>query len=599
MNLLAEIPGLAETRAAALQRLLDSRSAAGHWEGHLSTSALATATALAALALYRSDPAGTDHQDADDERLFRATKWLTDHQNHDGGWGDTSNSPSNISTTVLGWAALAITPAKSQAVADAECRAEAWLRHCAADTSAPVLAPVIQQRYGTDKTFSVPILTMARLCGRWTDAAWREIPALPLELSILPRWLFAFLRMPVVSYALPALIALGLVRHVRGKPQGLWRHVRQTAIAPALRILDSICPPSGGFLEATPLTSFVLMSLVGAGQAHLEVARKGAAFLRQSQRADGGWPIDTNLATWLTTLAVNALGTQAQALVSPAVRSWLRDQQSRRLHPYTGAAPGGWAWTDLSGGVPDADDTAGALLALRTLSGDTTDAESVAAAVAGCRWLMGLQNADGGVATFCRGWGHLDFDRSSPDITAHAIRAVEAWRGTAGFDADRFLRRARAFLQAAQRPEGCWIPLWFGNQERPDQTNPIYGTARVLRALPPDSAAGKRAVQWLLQSQNADGSFGHECASGRGSSGSACGNTGTIEETALALSALARVPSPQAAAAIVPALRWLVARTDAGRNWPAAPLGLYFARLWYYEELYPILFSVEALLAIP
>ena len=36
-------------------------------------------------------------------------------------------------------------------------------------------------------------------------------------------------------------------------------------------------------------------------------------------------------------------------------------------HPYTGAAPGGWAWTDLPGGVPDADDTPGALLALVAL----------------------------------------------------------------------------------------------------------------------------------------------------------------------------------------------------------------------------------------
>jgi len=38
---------------------------------------------------------------------------------------------------------------------------------------------------------------------------------------------------------------------------------------------------------------------------------------------------------------------------------WLLDQQHRVEHPYTHAAPGGWAWTDLSGGVPDADDTSG------------------------------------------------------------------------------------------------------------------------------------------------------------------------------------------------------------------------------------------------
>src|SRR6266436_6288752 len=47
-----------------------------------------------------------------------------------------------------------------------------------------------------------------------------------------------------------------------------------------------------------------------------------------------------------------------------AIQGWLLRQQYRVEHPYTHAAPGGWAWTDLPGGVPDADDTAGAVLAL-------------------------------------------------------------------------------------------------------------------------------------------------------------------------------------------------------------------------------------------
>jgi hypothetical protein len=39
------------------------------------------------------------------------------------------------------------------------------------------------------------------------------------------------------------------------------------------------------------------------------------------------------------------------------------------------------------------------------------------------RWLLDLQNGDGGIPTFCRGWGALPFDRSAPDLTAHALRA--------------------------------------------------------------------------------------------------------------------------------------------------------------------------------
>src|SRR5690606_29187907 len=83
-------------------------------------------------------------------------------------------------------------------------------------------------------------------------------------------------------------------------------------------------------------------------------------FLIRSMRADGSWPIDTNLATWGTTLACKALGT-----MDAPVRQWLLEQQYQHVHPFTNAAPGGWAWTDLPGGVPDADDTAGALGALK------------------------------------------------------------------------------------------------------------------------------------------------------------------------------------------------------------------------------------------
>ena len=86
-------------------------------------------------------------------------------------------------------------------------------------------------------------------------------------------------------------------------------------------------------------------------------------------RPDGSWPIDTNLATWVTTLSINALaaaGELDQLDRKDELRDWLLKQQYKKRHPYTGADPGGWAWTDLPGGVPDADDTPGAILAMLT-----------------------------------------------------------------------------------------------------------------------------------------------------------------------------------------------------------------------------------------
>jgi squalene-hopene/tetraprenyl-beta-curcumene cyclase len=306
-------------------------------------------------------------------------------------------------------------------------------------------------------------------------------------------------------------------------------------------------------------------------------------------RPDGSWPIDTNLATWLTTLSINAL----QHLLPPANReslaAWLLRQQNRVVHPYTGAAPGGWAWTDLSGGVPDADDTSSALVALHALG--VRNAEVLAAASLGVRWLLDLQNRDGGIPTFCRGWGRLPFDRSSNDITAHALQAWSAWRSSlpAGDQArvDAAIGRAVSFLERTQRADGSWTPLWFGNQHAVDEENPVYGTARVLlgtRQACPDSPAVARAAAWLLAAQNDDGGWG-------GTSGV----PSTIEETSLATSALAGWPDADAVAAVSRGAEWLSRTTRCGVETPASPIGLYFARLWYFESLYPLIFPVDAL----
>jgi squalene-hopene/tetraprenyl-beta-curcumene cyclase len=280
------------------------------------------------------------------------------------------------------------------------------------------------------------------------------------------------------------------------------------------------------------------------------------------------------------------------------MREWLLGQQSTQEHPFTHAAPGAWAWTPLSGGVPDADDTSGALLALRRLG--SQDPRALAAAAAGGRWLMGVQNRDGGVPTFCRGWGTLPFDRSTPEITAHALQAWSAWHAEYDSGLQREVRaaaqRALTFLATTQRDDGTWIPLWFGNENAPGEDNPAYGTARVLLGLNSALCLGevraaecrRRAVDWLLDAQNADGGWG-----GSGAVPS------SIEETGVVLAALrhsvAEGGESLTSESAARGARWLIDATLDGREATAAPLGLYFARLWYYEELYPLVFSLAGL----
>ena len=333
-----------------------------HWEGKLSTSALSTATAV--MALQQVCNAGRTAADyslkADFAALIRGgLSWLAEHQNDDGGWGDTVKSLSNISTTMLAHAVFNAT-GTSDEFSDQVENAKQYI-----DEKGGV--PAVVARYGKDKTFSVPILTHCALAGL---VNWEEVTALPFELACLPAKFYSTIRLPVVSYALPALIAIGQVKHHhRPSWNPIVRFIRNLAVKKSLLVLDRIQPPNGGFLEAAPLTSFVTMSLAGKGLADHVVVKRAVSFLCESVRLDGSWPIDTNLATWTTTLSINALKDHVTDALRPGLSKWLLDQHYKEVHPFTNAAPGGWAWTDLPGGVPDADDTSGAMLAVMQLRG--------------------------------------------------------------------------------------------------------------------------------------------------------------------------------------------------------------------------------------
>ena len=557
--------------AGARAALLAECRPEGCWVGELSHSALATATAVSALCL-----AGRERHGA---LVSRGVAWLAGDQNPDGGWGDTPDSPSNPSTTLLAAAALRLAGPAGLSVAAAG--AERFLA-ARLGPPGPSRAQALCALYGADRTFAAPILANGALAGA---AAWADVPSLPLELACLPRaWLRAA-RLHVVSYALPALIAVGELVHARRPPRSLvLRLLRDTAARPALRLLERIQPAGGGYLEAVPLTSFVVMSLAGAGRGAAPVVERGLAFLERSARACGAWPIDVNLSCWLTTMAVAAL--DGGVPDAQRTRRWLLAAQHTRPHPCTGAPPGGWAWTDLPGGVPDVDDTAGALLALRRL-GEPGDSPAVRA---GVQWLLGRQNRDGGWPTFCRGWGRLPFDRSAPDLTAHAVRALSAWphapwRARAGGAVGRGLN----CLRRCRRADGAWVPLWFGNQHAQDAQSPVYGTARVLAALQDLGLGGtpeaRRGAAFLAAAQGEDGAW-------------PCGPPGapaTIEETALAVGALCQAAQPEGLQAAGRGALWLAARVLDGALERPAPIGLYFARLWYSERLYPVIWTAGAL----
>src|SRR6185436_14267711 len=86
--------------ATARADLMAALSPEGHWIGRLSSSALSTATALSAMSLMAPRIADAGRRAAIERLRGPALRWLSHGQNADGGWGDTDQSRSNISTTM-------------------------------------------------------------------------------------------------------------------------------------------------------------------------------------------------------------------------------------------------------------------------------------------------------------------------------------------------------------------------------------------------------------------------------------------------------------------------------------------------------------------
>ena len=671
-----------ETLQSARRALLAARTPAGQWEGDIPGGAFATAAAVFALHQYRlacNDDAAVRATDAQSSKLVRqGLGWLALNQNADGGWGETVESGSDVGSTALCWAAFTADSTTATGYSSAVAAAEAWLARAAGNLEPERLARAIADRYGTDPTLSVPILALCAVAGRLgpPPRAWRLVPQLPFERAVLPG--LNGNRLPVAHHALPAFLAVGLVRHVHLPTKNpVARAARAAARGRALRRIEQSPAGTAGASGAAPLTGFVVASLCAAGHVDSPAVRQGTDLLLRAARDDGSWPVETNLATRVTTLAVNALLTtgsesahtpkpprgSTERTESPAapprdpppdlsgadsaqIRDWLL-----RQHPTdVPGTPAGWAQSDVPGSVPDADDTAGALLALKHLGGrieranpidptasdgaDTAaglralrrhfdaDEPTRAAAAAGVRWLLDRQGADGGIPV----------DPSGSDLTAHALRAWRAWGPELPPDLQARVREASLaavrYLVAQQRPGGSWLPLWFGSQRHPNGENPTYGTARVLRAafsvplrdaLPLNwTAAVRKGVEWLLSAQNTDGGWG-----------GGAGIPPSVEETALAAESLANVlshdrtvrsgidterddewtifhkmdevvldgegESERVTAAVERAATWLVERTRRGREFPPAPIGRTAAGLWYVERLYPLAFTVAAL----
>jgi squalene-hopene/tetraprenyl-beta-curcumene cyclase len=129
-------------------------------------------------------------------------------------------------------------------------------------------------------------------------------------------------------------------------------------------------------------------------------------------------------------------------------------------------------------------------------------------------WLVGMQSSDGGFAAFDADnttyyLNRIPFadhgallDPPTSDVTARVVTVLARVGRPQDSEA---LDRAIVYLRQQQEADGSWFGRWG--------TNYIYGTWSVLTALAqahvgPDDPAVRRAVDWLKQRQNSDGGWG-------------------------------------------------------------------------------------------
>ncbi|SDZ09267.1 squalene-hopene/tetraprenyl-beta-curcumene cyclase [Saccharopolyspora shandongensis] len=551
--------------AAARDHLLSLQHPDGWWKGELQTNVTMDVEDLLLRQFLGIRTAGETEQ---------AARWIRSQQRADGTWANFHGGPGDLSTTVEAYAALKL--AGDDVAADHMVAARGW----------------ILSRGGLEATRVFTRIWLA-LFGEWS---WDELPEMPPELVLLPKWFplnvadwGCWARQTVVPLTVVCTlrprrdlgITVGELRTGRAaervRPQWSWKYafhsldrilhryhrrpvkaLREHAMLRAAEwiVARQEADGSWGGIQPPWVYSLLALHLLGYPLDH-PVLRQSLAgldrFLVHEQTPAG--PVRRLEAcqspVWDTVLGMQALRDAGVPGDHPSMlraTDFLLAEEIRVKGDWSVRRPdlppgGGWAFEFDNDGYPDIDDTAEVLLALNRV--DHPDRAAVHGAMQrGVRWLRGMQSADGGWGAFdadntrelVRKLPFCDFgeviDPPSADVTAHVVEAL----AVLGHD-DAVLRRGVRWLLDNQEADGSWFGRWGANH--------VYGTGAVVPALvraglAPGDRALRRAVRWLEDHQNADGGWGEDLRSyadpewiGRGDS--------TASQTGWALLALLAV----------------------------------------------------------
>jgi squalene-hopene/tetraprenyl-beta-curcumene cyclase len=473
------------------------------------------------------------------------------------------------------------------------------------------------------------------------EVPWRAVPAMPVEIMLLPRW-FPF-HIDKVSYwsrtvLVPILVLMALrprarnprritigelfveppetVRGwVRGPTRSIWSSVfvaldrllraaeprfpaapRRRAIDVAHRFVAQRLNGEDGLGGIFPAiaNSLLMFDCLGYAPDH-PLCRDAYAAIKKLVVRDGErrYCQPCLSPVWDTALACHALSEAGDPANEAAIRralDWLADRQVLDVAGDWAAArpglrPGGWAFQYANPYYPDVDDTAAVALIL-----DRCDRVDYHPAIErAAEWILGMQSRNGGWGAFDADnthyhLNHIPFadhgallDPPTADVSARCLGLLAQTRYPPDHPA---VAAAIAYLKREQEADGSWFGRWG--------TNYIYGTWSVLAAfsaaqIDPAGPEVRRAVRWLLDRQRADGGWGETGESYWPSAPRGEAPYSTPSQTAWALLGL-MAAGEVGHSAVARGIAHLTATQDEDGNWPEP---------WYTAVGFPRVFYLR------
>lgn len=591
----------------------------GFWCGELTADTTLESDYIL-LQLWLHQPHGAAWNPPTRGRITKAARSILDRQLPDGGFNIYSGGPSEVSATVKAYCALKLAGIAPDS--DPMRRARERILALGGLQAANSYVKINLSLFGLYPREHVPSvppeITLIPGNVLYEMSSWTRSILVPLSIvqscgqdrKAPHGFTLKELMSPGATMALPRRKGLSLIFHHLDRAFKVWekrgpQRVRGAAIRHAEKWVLERTRHTEGLGAIYPAMMYFIMALDALKYPvdhpdRLEAIRHFESLLIETSDRFIFQPCLPPV--WDTAICAFALGEAGQAGDPRMARAaeWLITKEVRRKGDWSvkrpGTEPSGWAFEFANEFYPDIDDTAMVLLALQHAHGANRDAQTAAERRA-VNWLLAMQSEDGGWAAFDvdNNWAMLNevpfADHNAMlDPTCPDItgRVVECLCRR-GLEGHDAVRRGVAYLLKSQEKDGSWYGRWGVDY--------IYGSFLAMRGLAasksPDAAAAlNKAARWLRSVQNADGGWGESCASyerDRFAAAPSCPS-----QTAWAVLGLL-ADGDRTSAHLRRGIEYLLDRQTAAGTWPEdATTGTGFPQVFYltygmYRDYFPLL----------